>query len=56
MLEDASFFFKLHQISRYYIQFSKLKAKEFKKDKLDTRARLRVASTILYEDIYDAGK
>ena len=54
--EGASFFHKLRSTTRFYRYFSKLKAKEFRKKELDTKARLEVALATLHEDVYDAGK
>lgn len=51
MLEEASFFFKLRHISRFYRQFSKKMAREFRQDELDTRANLEVAMTTLHDDV-----
>jgi hypothetical protein len=49
--EDISFFYKLRMISRFYMQASKQKARVNKKMKLDTLAKLEVATANLHEDI-----
>lgn len=54
--EGASFFYRLRQITRLYKSVSKQKAKEFKKEELDTRASLEVATTLLHEDVYNDDK
>lgn len=54
--EGASFFYKLMQITRIYRFVSKQKAKEFKKEELDTRASLEVATALLHEDVYNEDK
>ena len=50
---NATFFFKLRHISRLYRQYSKNKAREHKKEELNARANLEVATIKLYEDIYN---
>ena len=51
--KEASYFFKLRNITRYYRQYSKLKAQEFRKIELDARAKLEVATANLHNDIYN---
>lgn len=50
------FYFKLRHVSRYYRPLSKHKAKEFKKEELDIKAFLEVATTILHGDVYNVDK
>ena len=50
---DASFFQKLRQITRLYRQFSKHKAKEHKREELNARANIEIATAKLHEDIYN---
>ena len=54
--KDASFFYKLRNISRFYRQISKLKARENRKVELDTKAKLEVATTALHDDIHNFDK
>lgn len=53
---DATFFSKLRHVTRYYIQFSKQKAKEHKREELYARANLESATARLHEDIYNEDK
>ena len=56
-LPEGSFFFhKLRNVTRLYRQLSKLKAKKFRKNELDTRAKLEIAIASLHEDIYNMDK
>lgn len=48
---NATFFFKLRHISRLYRQFSKNKAKEHKREELNARANLEVATAKLHDNI-----
>ena len=50
---DATFFQKLRHITRLYRQFSKWKAKEHKREELNARANLEVATGQLHDDIYN---
>ena len=50
---DATFFQKLRHITRLYRQFSKWKAKEHKREELNTRANLEVATAQLHDDMYN---
>lgn len=50
---NASFFFKLRHISRIYRQFSKNKAKEHKREELNARANLEVATAKLHDDFHN---
>ena len=54
--EANSFFSKLRHISKVFRQFSKRKAREYKKKELDTRAKLEVAVATLHEDVYNIDK
>ena len=54
--EGAYFYHKLRSTTRFFKYFSNLKAKEFSKKELDTRARLEVTLATLHEDAYDTGK
>ena len=49
--EDANFFYKLRNISRFYRQVCKQKAKENRRIELDTKAKLEVAMANLHEDV-----
>lgn len=53
---EATFFHKLRLISRFYRQYSKQKAKEYKKEELNARAKLELATANLHEDIYNEEK
>ena len=54
--KNASFFYKLRNISRLYRQISKLKARENKKLELDTKANLELATVALHDDIHNPDK
>ena len=56
LLGDATFFSKLRHITRYYRQFSKQMAKEYKREELYARADLETAMARLHKDIYDRDK
>lgn len=43
-------------MARYYRQLRKAKAQEFRKEELDTRAKIEIAMAILHEDAYDVEK
>ena len=43
LLDEASFFFKLWHVSRFYREFSKQKAETYRKEEPHTNARLEVA-------------
>ena len=47
---------KLWHMSRFYAQLSKQHTKAYRKEEVDTRARLEVATTNLHEDIYSIHK
>lgn len=53
---DAPFFSKLRHITKYYRQFSKQRAKEYKKEELYARANLETTIARLHEDIYNEDK
>ena len=50
---DASFLLKLQNITRYYRQFTKFKALENRRIKLNAKAKLEVATANLHNDIYN---
>jgi exonuclease III len=50
---EATFFQKLRHISRFYRQFSKQKAREYRKEELNARANLEVATAKLHDDIHN---
>ena len=54
--EGSSFFHKLRSITRLFRQISKQKAKEFRKEELDARAKLEVSIAALHEDVYNVDK
>ena len=54
--ENTSFFHKLRDIKRFYMQHSKTKAREFRKVELDTKPNLELATATLHEDMYDVDK
>ena len=54
--EESPFFQKLRNVTRLYRHLSKLKAKEFRKEELDARAKLEIAIASLHEDIYNMEK
>ena len=56
LLEDSYFFQKLRHVTRLFRQISKDKAKEFRKEELDARAKLEIAIASLHEDIYNVDK
>ena len=49
--EDANFFHKLRNISRFYRQACKQKTKKNRRLELDTKAKLEVAIANLHEDV-----
>lgn len=49
----ALFFHKLRHMTRLYRQFSKHKAEEHKREELNARANLEIATARLHEDIYN---
>lgn len=51
--DDASFFFKLKDITRFFRQQSKRHTRENKKEELDIKAKLEIASTKLHEGMYN---
>lgn len=51
--DDASFFFKLRQITCFFRQHSKQRAKENKKEELDIKAKLEIATTQLHHNMYN---
>ena len=51
LLEGTNFFYKLRNISRFYRQACKQKAKDNRRIELDTKAKLEVAMAKLYEDV-----
>lgn len=53
---NATFFHKFQHITKYYKQYSKKKTKEYKREELDARANLEIATAQLYEDIYNEEK
>ena len=54
--EDANFFHKLKNISRFYRQANKQKVKDNRRIELDTKAKLEVAMANLHEDIHSFEK
>ena len=54
--ENTSFFHKLRDIKKFYMQHSKTKAREFRKVELDTKPNLELATATLHEDMYDVDK
>ena len=50
---NATFFFKLRQISRLYRQLSKNKARKHKREELNARANLEVVTAKLHDDVYN---
>lgn len=55
-MDEASFLIKLRYVSRFYRQLSQERAEAYKKEELDTRAKLEVATKNLHEDIYNVVK
>lgn len=43
-------------VTRFYRQYSKQKAKENKREELNARANLEIATASLHDDIYNVGK
>ena len=56
MPEDTNFVHKLRNISRFFRQACKQKAKYNRRIELDTKARLEVAMANLHEDVHSFGK
>ena len=54
--QTTYFFSKIRHISRVFKQLSKPKARDYKKEELDTRAKLEVAVATLHEDVYNVDK
>lgn len=53
LLDDAFFSVKLRYITRFFRQYSKHWARENKKEELDIKAKLKIASAKLHEDMYN---
>lgn len=53
---DVYFLYKLRHITRFYRQYNKQKAKEHKLEELSTRAKLKVATASLHNNICNVGK
>lgn len=49
----ATFFYKLWHITKFFRQMSKQKAKDFKREELNTRANLELVTATLHEDMYN---
>lgn len=52
--KEASFFYKLRHVSRVYRKLNKYRATEYRKEELDLRVELAIAT--LHDNVYNTSK